>query len=91
MIVLIEGDGPYSTVYLTSGGSFTMARTLKSIHEPHTSHFIRISKGILVNPNHIIKIDLINREVVLSNAQKFEVSRRRIWQLRGISFGKDII
>lgn len=71
-IIYIEGDGPYSTLFL-KGESCTTARTLKSLVPELGESFVRIHKTYLVNRAYIK--GYINNKLTLINDQNLPISR----------------
>jgi len=74
-IIYIEGDGPYSTIFLKEE-SCTTARTLKSLEPEFGESFVRIHKTYLVNRAYIK--GYINNKLTLTNDQNLPISRTGI-------------
>ena len=48
-ITHIEGNGPYSKIFLINNSSYTVSKTLKNLEATIGSNFIRIHKSYIVN------------------------------------------
>lgn len=72
-------DGNYTYVYLKGERPMLIAKTLLRFAEL-LPNFIRIHKGTLVNPAHIVghQLQKGNVQVYLSNNRSLAVSRRRV-------------
>jgi two-component system LytT family response regulator len=78
-IFYVEADGAYSILH-TEKESFQVSKNIKTIETQYgdTQHWIRISRNLLVNRNHILSYSKGNDcFVVLTNQVHLEVSRRR--------------
>lgn len=79
-ILFFEGWSNYSRIFLSKQNGFVSSYTLKEQQEYHPT-FWRISRSHLVNPEHIIQMDLHdmhNSWVELSDETRLPVSRRRV-------------
>lgn len=75
-IVLIEADENYSTFYLKTGRSFTLAKTLKECEGIFfDENFVRSHRSYIVNVNYCETI--LSASIHLSNNLTAKVSRRR--------------
>ena len=80
-IIWLEGDSNYTRIYQSDRPVRLSAYTLKW-YENQLTDFIRIRKGAMVNPQHIVAIQKSETkpkriEIVLSNEARIEVARRR--------------
>lgn len=79
-ILFFEGWSNYSRIFLGKQNGFVSSYTLKEQQEYHPT-FWRISRSYLVNPEHIVHMDLHdmhNSWVELSDKTRLSVSRRRV-------------
>jgi DNA-binding LytR/AlgR family response regulator len=79
-ILFFEGWSNYSRIFLNKQNGFVSSYTLKEQQEYHPN-FWRISRSHLVNPEHIVQMDLHdmhNSWVELSDETRLPVSRRRV-------------
>ncbi|WP_128546449.1 LytR/AlgR family response regulator transcription factor [Larkinella soli] len=79
-ILFFEGWSNYSRIHLNNQSGFVSSYTLKEQQEYHPT-FWRISRSHLVNPEHIVRLDLNdmhNSWVELSDETRLSVSRRRV-------------
>jgi DNA-binding LytR/AlgR family response regulator len=80
-LIHLEGAGNYTLIYLLDRvNPLLVSRTLKYF-EQQLSEFIRLSKGILINPKFVSKVIKKGHKLLfieLSTGAKFLVSRRRI-------------
>ncbi|WP_460635465.1 LytR/AlgR family response regulator transcription factor [Larkinella harenae] len=79
-ILFFEGWSNYSRIFLSKQHGFVSSYTLKEQQEYHPT-FWRISRSHLVNPEHIVQMDLHdmhNSWVELSDETRLSVSRRRV-------------
>lgn len=78
-IIRIESSSNYSKMYLTDGKSILISRLLKDFEEILSPYnFFRIHHSHLINLNHIKKyIRGDGGQVVMSNNEKVDVSRRK--------------
>ncbi len=76
-------DGNYTYVHLKGERPVLIAKTLLRFAE-QLPNFIRIHKGILVNPAHIVghRAQKGNRVVWLSGERSLAVSRRKVISLQ---------
>ena len=75
-ILKIEAAINYSIIYLKSGTSIIVARTLKKYEKELQNVFFRVNRSTLVNLKFINLHS--NGQVMLCNGQSFTISRRRI-------------
>jgi DNA-binding LytR/AlgR family response regulator len=83
-IEYIEAMGNYSLVHVRNQKPLLVAITLKRLSE-RLPAFLRIHKGILVNPDYIVAYHtryLDTPYVQLSKNRQLPISRRQIKQLR---------
>ena len=64
----------------------TFPGNLKELATKYTN-LCRCHKSILINPAHVLRLDITNRFVYMDNQDKLEVSIRRIGELRNILTG----
>ncbi|MEP6677504.1 MAG: LytTR family DNA-binding domain-containing protein [Ferruginibacter sp.] len=83
-VMRIEGEGNYSRIILTGNRVHVCAKTLKDFEELLSPLiFLRIHKSYIVNKNFIVNY-LNKGEVVLNDASKFPVSRRKKTEVSNI-------
>jgi two-component system LytT family response regulator len=86
-ILFLKGVVNYTEFHLKNGrkeiSSFTLLR-----HQERHSHFLRVNKSHLLNPDYINKVisDSEGKTVVLKNGNRIKVSRRRIYVLNQMNF-----
>ena len=78
-VILMEGNGNYTWVYLANGTKKLYSKTMNLMSEEfQTNDFIRIHKSYSINLNHIKYRDESNDlTLILTNGLKAEVSRRK--------------
>ncbi len=78
-VILMEGNGNYTWVYLANGTKKLYSKTMNLMSEEfQTNDFIRIHKSYSINMNHIKYRDESNDlTLILTNGLKAEVSRRK--------------
>ncbi|OXT06930.1 LytR/AlgR family response regulator [Lacticaseibacillus rhamnosus] len=64
----------------------TFPGNLKELATKYTN-LCRCHKSILINPAHVLRLDITNRFVYMDNQDKLEVSIRRMGELRNILTG----
>ncbi|GHB78162.1 LytR/AlgR family response regulator transcription factor [Persicitalea jodogahamensis] len=75
-ILSCQGDRNYTHIYLTNDRKVLVSLTLGVLESRlASSHFLRLTRGWLVNKYHIRDFD--GTSVTLSNGQTVEVARRR--------------
>lgn len=77
-IVLLQGNGNYTIVWLIDGKQLLSSATLglyESLFEGNS--FVRINRSYLVNACYIEKYQKNNATVFLTNGFKIKVSRRK--------------
>jgi DNA-binding LytR/AlgR family response regulator len=80
-LVHLEGAGNYTLLYLLDSVNPLLVSTTLKYFEQQLSGFIRLSKGILINPQFISKVTREGHKLLLvelSTGAKFLVARRRI-------------
>lgn len=83
-IEYLEAMGNYTTVHLTGNKPMLVAITLKRFSE-RLPDFLRIHKGTLVNPDHIVAYKTrftVTPYVQLSKDRQLAISRRQTKRLR---------
>lgn len=85
-VLYIRGDVNYCYLYLTTGEVRLMAHTLKW-YESRWASFVRVHKGVLINPLYATSIHLAprlreNSHVVMADAATLAISRRRLLEVR---------
>ncbi|GAB3506909.1 hypothetical protein GCM10027341_40730 [Spirosoma knui] len=90
-IEYLEAMGNYTTVYLTDQKPMLVAITLKRLAE-RLPTFVRIHKGTLVNPTHIVAFRIRYEVpcVELSQARQLPISRRQAKRLRPILIARAV-
>jgi two-component system, LytTR family, response regulator len=78
-VILMEGNGNYTWVYLANGTKRLYSKTMNCMSEEfQTTDFLRIHKSYSINVNHIQSRDESNElTLILTNGLKAEVSRRK--------------
>jgi DNA-binding LytR/AlgR family response regulator len=66
-ILFCQADRSYCTVHLANGEKITYTRSLANLGKQLGNYFIRISQSVIVNKNHICKIDKKCRMICLLN------------------------
>ncbi len=76
-IISFVADDNYTSIYLTSGGNYIYAKTLKKFETELASEkqFIRISKSVIVNLGYVNKFE--DDHLILTNNSMVKISRRR--------------
>lgn len=65
-ILYCEADGAYTDVYLKDGRRLTDSNYLSAVENRlPQGHFVRISRSLLVNLAHILRVDRKKREIVI--------------------------
>ena len=79
-IIRFEGDGCYTRIFLESGKTYFVSKTLKEYEEQIPGKlFCRIHKSHLINLRHMSEYSKIDGGfVTMSNGNVVEVSRRRL-------------
>lgn len=77
-ILLVSGDGNYSTLELTNNQKIVVTKKLKEVNAllPQ-DHFFRIHNSYIINLNHLKEFIKSDGYVVLSNNKKIPVARQR--------------
>lgn len=77
-ILAIEAStSPHKVILSTLSEKIEFSSSIKDIHRQHIK-LLKINRGILVNPENIIHFDVSKRLVTLTNSCRYEVSFRRI-------------
>lgn len=79
-ILYVLSEGNYSRVFTKiNEKSFLICKTLKYVElSLRKKDFFRVSRGVLINQNHIINIDLESTTwLIMTNAKRFPISFRR--------------
>lgn len=78
-IVMLEGDGNYTYVYLINGKKILMSKTLKDFCDAfHQYDFARVRKSYLINLHFLKEVDLsVEPSVTMQTGQKIDISRRK--------------
>lgn len=73
---MIISEGNYLTLHDKSA-CYKKRMTLKSFHDLFsTEDFLFAQRAVLVNLNHIDKVDLVSGELILDNGYKLKISRK---------------
>lgn len=77
-ILLVSGDGNYSTIELANNQKIVVTKKLKEVNSllPQ-DHFFRIHNSYIINLNHLKEFIKSDGYVVLSNSKKIPVARQR--------------
>ncbi len=75
-----NADGSYTEIILTNGKSITASKSLKFFENQieHHSKFLKIHKSTIINVNHVIALDRIENNVIMSNDVKLSIARSNI-------------
>ena len=79
-ILYVFSKGNYSRIFTKDNeSSFLLCKTLKYVElSLRKFDFYRVSRGILINQNHVLKIDSGTTSwVMMSNGERFPVAFRR--------------
>lgn len=80
-ILYIITEDYLSTFHLSNNQKFTCSKSLTEIAACLPDCFLQISRGCMVNLNHVHTIMLCNRQIILNDSTQLEVSVRRIKEL----------
>lgn len=84
-ILYLEGMGNYTQFHLKNGTKYLSSFTLKYLQDKKDTvqGFVRISRGCLLNPDHIVHIEPYGNtfEVTLTDGTTVTASRRKKAQL----------
>ena len=77
-ILLVSGDGNYSTIELVNNQKIVVTKKLKEVNSllPQ-DHFFRIHNSYIINLNHLKEFIKSDGYVVLTNNKKIPVARQR--------------
>lgn len=77
-IVLVSGDGNYSTIELVNNHKIVVTKKLKEVNSllPQ-DHFFRIHNSYIINLNHLKEFIKSDGYVILKNNKKIPVARQR--------------
>jgi two-component system LytT family response regulator len=77
-IILVSGDGNYSTIELVNNHKIVVTKKLKEVNSilPQ-DHFFRIHNSYIINLNHLKEFIKSDGYVVLTNNKKIPVARQR--------------
>jgi two-component system LytT family response regulator len=77
-ILLVSGDGNYSTIELATNQKIVVTKKLKEVNSllPQ-DHFFRIHNSFIINLNHLKEFIKSDGYVVLTNNKKIPVARQR--------------
>lgn len=77
-ILLVSGDGNYSTIELANNQKIVVTKKLKEVNSllPQ-DHFFRIHNSYIINLNHLKEFIKSDGYVVLTNNKKIPVARQR--------------
>ena len=77
-ILLVSGDGNYSTIELSNNQKIVVTKKLKEVNSllPQ-DHFFRIHNSYIINLNHLKEFIKSDGYVVLTNNKKIPVARQR--------------
>lgn len=75
-IIYCQSDLKYTIFVLDSGMIIRKLEKLQNIEDKYLWDFVRVHQSFLVNPQHIIGIDKINSEIILSNKTRVPFSRK---------------
>jgi DNA-binding LytR/AlgR family response regulator len=82
-IVRLEGVGNYTSCVFAGGSALLVALTLRRLADRiPAGAFVRPHRKHLVNRAFIVRIRRDDPVVQLTNGERLEIARRRIWQLR---------
>ena len=75
-----NADGSYTEIILINGKSITASKSLKFFENQieHHSKFLKIHKSTIINVNHVIALDRIENNVIMSNDVKLSIARSNI-------------
>lgn len=77
-IILVSGDGNYSTLELLNNQKIVVTKKLKEVNSMlPEDHFFRIHNSYIINLNHLKEFIKGEGYVVLTNNKKIPVSRQR--------------
>lgn len=76
-VVAVVADGSYSKVHNLDGTSIFSSKNLGEFEKQLPDNFFRAHKSVLINLEQVAVIDVKASEVVMSNDQRFPVSRRK--------------
>lgn len=78
-IIHAEAAGNYTLIYLTNNRSVRVLRKLKEVHELlPDDNFIRIHRSHLINLEHVVNFEKIEKDTILLNDETtVTVSRNR--------------
>lgn len=77
-IILVSGDGNYSTIGLVGNHKIVVTKKLKEVNSllPQ-DHFFRIHNSYIINLNHLKEFIKSDGYVILTNNKKIPVARQR--------------
>ena len=77
-IILVSGDGNYSTIELVGNHKIVVTKKLKEVNSllPQ-DHFFRIHNSYIINLNHLKEFIKSDGYVILTNNKKIPVARQR--------------
>ena len=75
-----NADGSYTEIVLTNGKSITASKSLKFFENQieHHSKFLKIHKSTIINVAHVIALDRIENNIIMSNDVKLSIARSNI-------------
>lgn len=78
-VVMIQGEGNYTTFHISTGKKLVVSKTLKNYQALLDEQvFVRVHKSCLINLHHLQEYDVTYEEtVVLKNGLRVGVARRR--------------
>jgi two-component system, LytTR family, response regulator len=79
-IVMLEGHINYTLIYLENGNKKLYAKCLGHFEDLLiNAHFLRVHRGIIVNPSFIVSYDKEGGKLRLENNLEVNIARRRRW------------
>jgi DNA-binding LytR/AlgR family response regulator len=84
-VVLIKGDVNYTIFYLENSKERIVAHSIKFFADYlQKQGFLRVHRGYMVNPSHVVNYDIRKEHVIMSNGQVASVSRRKRHVLKDV-------
>jgi DNA-binding LytR/AlgR family response regulator len=76
-IIMLRSFSNYTCLYLQNGSHRLTSHTLKHYESVLNNRgFIRVHRGYIVNKDCILKHDLLNSQLILTNGYEADISRR---------------
>jgi DNA-binding LytR/AlgR family response regulator len=84
-VILLKGDVNYTIFHFDNGKTKVVAHSIKFFEEHLEMHgFLRVHRGFMINPNHVIEYNPENEFLMMSNGHKAQISRRKKSVLRNL-------